>query len=163
MYCRHCGSEVNKNAEYCMTCGKKPLNGSEHCYNCSADTAEGQEICINCGVRLQGVTKSKETTDYKLNSAGISQYYQDEFERIKSSDGQYKGKWNWAAFFLGVLWAFYKGMWQIGLVVFIISFITSWSYIIPLLLWVFLGFRGNYLYYRFKEHNEVFPDINNLF
>lgn len=163
IYCRHCGSEVNNNAVYCMTCGKKPLNGVNFCQNCGYKTSENQEICINCGVLLQDETKTEEIVDHELNLDGISEYYKEEFKKIKNSDGSYKGKWNWAAFFLGVLWAFYKGMWQLGIIIFIIAFITSWSYIIPFLIWIFLGLRGNYLYYRFKEHGEVLPDFNNLF
>lgn len=163
IYCRHCGSKIDEKAVYCMTCGRKPLRGKDFCQNCGSETSENQEICINCGFILQSMIESRGEGDHTIKSVGLTEYYQDEFKKIKSSNGTYKGKWNWAAFFFGVLWAFYKGMWQVGLITFFISYITSWSYIIPLAVWGLLGLRGNYLYYRFKEYDEVFPDFENLF
>ena len=38
-------------------------------------------------------------------------YYQEEFRRIFESREQYTGKWNWAAFLFGTLWAITKGLW----------------------------------------------------
>lgn len=163
IYCRHCGSEVHSNAEYCMSCGKRPFGGKNYCQNCGHETSEDQEICIDCGVRLQNGSKSEQVRDDKLNTDGLSEYHQAEFKKIRYSNESYKGKWNWAAFFLGTLWALSKGMWQIALVTFIVAYLTSWSYIIPLLIWTLFGLRGNYLYYRFKEYDEVFPDFQNLF
>lgn len=163
IYCKHCGSGVNENAEICISCGRRHLTGIDFCQNCGCKTSENQEICTNCGVRLQDIAKSEKTQDYKLNSDEYSEYYRHEFKKIKSSNDTYKGKWNWAAFFFGPLWAIYKGMWQIALLVFLIALITSWTYIIPILVSVVLGLRGNYFYYRFREHGEGLPDFKNIF
>ena len=41
----------------------------------------------------------------------LSLYYRDEFDKIYESNEKYKGKWNWAAFFFGPIWALTKGVW----------------------------------------------------
>lgn len=158
-HCRHCGNSINEHAEICVKCGKNPVTGNEFCQNCGTGTTEGQEVCTNCGIRLQNYRSS--TTEF--NSIDNDLYHREEFRKIKASNGSYKGKWNWAAFFFGALWGFTKGLWQISLIMIAISLVFSSSVIVPIAIWVFYGLRGNYLYYRLIEHGEQLPNIKDLF
>jgi hypothetical protein len=58
--------------------------------------------------------------------------------------------WNWAGFFFGPLWAFYKKQWNYAVFILIISLIIG----IP---WIFPGFQGDfYEYYRVKTGKTWF-------
>ena len=160
-HCRNCGQNVNSNAEICVSCGKRPLNGHAHCQNCGSETNEGQEICTKCGVRLLGSQSSKSVNNSSTNTDN-NEYWKEELQKIRTSNGSYKGKWNWNAFIFGSLWAFSKGLWQTGLITIILSLIFSSSIIIPILIWFFYGWRGNYLYYRLVEYNEQLPNFKEL-
>lgn len=162
-HCRHCGNEVNGNAEICVNCGRRPLTGNKFCQNCGNKTTDGQEICTNCGVRLQSINYSNKTSSFSSNNDEVNGYYQTEFQKIKSSNEAYKGKWNWAAFFFGPLWAMYKGMWGLGLIGFAIGVILSQTVVIPFIVSIFFASRGNYSYYRLKEYGEVSPNFKELF
>lgn len=73
-------------------------------------------------------------------------YYQQEFRRIWESDETYKGKWNWAAFCFGWVWALTKGLWVPALVCVVVS-VPLGGY--PWILFIiYFGVRGNYLYYK---------------
>lgn len=155
-YCRHCGKEVYSNAEICVSCGRRPFIGSDYCQNCGSETTEGQEVCIKCGVGLKS-TQSSESIRAEVNSSVMDEYYQDEFQKIKSSNGAYKGKWNWAAFFFSWIWGFTKGLWLLSIISVILIFLLAETIIIPILIWIFFAVRGNYAYYRLVEYDEQFP------
>jgi hypothetical protein len=90
------------------------------------------------------------------NLAGFPAYYQNEFRRIYESNEQYKGKWNWAAFFFGTIWAITKGLWPAVIVSLIVGLTTSGVGF--LLYWIIFGSRGNYMYYSgaVKGRHRVF-------
>ena len=71
---------------------------------------------------------------------------------IESSAERYQGKWNWAAFFFGGLWALSKGLWVPALIAIIGSFFTGG--IVGLVYWIIFATRGNYMYYRKVARNE---------
>lgn len=52
MYCRNCGSEIDKNAAICVKCGFSNGTGNKYCQNCGSNTTEGQTMCTNCGYTL---------------------------------------------------------------------------------------------------------------
>lgn len=158
-HCRHCGNSINEHAEICVKCGKEPTTGYAFCQKCGTDTTDDQVVCINCGVHLNN-TKSTQSEDDPFDS---EQYYEEEFAKIRASNGEYKGKWNWAAFFFGALWGFTKGLWQISLIMIAITLIFSASVVIPIAIWIFYGVRGNYLYYRLVEHGEQLPSFSDVF
>jgi len=69
--------------------------------------------------------------------SSLSEYYQTEFQKIRDSSEQYKGKWNWAAFLAGPVWAYLKGL-QAVVFIYVLSIIVKF---------VIFGLRGNYMYY----------------
>jgi hypothetical protein len=82
----------------------------------------------------------------------LSEYYRQEFRSILESGETYKGKWNWAAFCFGWIWALTKGLWVPALVCVVVSAPLG-GY--PLILFViYFGARGNYLYYKRIVKNE---------
>lgn len=74
-----------------------------------------------------------------------AEYYQNEFQKIRESNEQYKGKWNWAAFFAGPVWAYTKGL-QPVVVVYLLAIPFTLGISIPGYAVIF-GLRGNYMYY----------------
>ncbi len=159
MYCRNCGKEVNPQAEICIHCGVRPLNEKKFCQECGAETAPNQEICVKCGVRLKGVVSTPGGGPANTNFSGLPPYWQEEFRKILESNEVYKGKWNWPAFFFSWIWCFLKGAWVMGLILFFIG--TPFSImtfgIVGLGVAIFMGLRGNYLYYNVYVKNKHMP------
>jgi uncharacterized protein DUF2628 len=81
--------------------------------------------------------------------AGLGPYYQNEFEQIYRSNEAYKGRWNWAAFFFGPIWAASKGLWVNAILFFCLGFVLSALSmgVLGLAVGVIYGVRGNYFYY----------------
>jgi len=106
-----------------------------------------------------------------IDLTGLDKYYQDEFTKIHESNGVYKGKWNWWAFFFTWIWCFLKGCWLIGLLSMLT--ISILIYKIPLAYGIYLGFgastgiiwmlllgwRGTMIYYYVKIHKRQFPPL----
>jgi hypothetical protein len=65
--------------------------------------------------------------------------------RFRKAGEQYRGKWNWAAFFFGGSWALSKGLWKSGLASIVGSFFTI--ELVGIVYWFIFGARGNYMYY----------------
>ena len=55
MYCRHCGKELNENADYCTSCGVSTNKGNAYCSECGAETSEVADVCVKCGTKLKKV------------------------------------------------------------------------------------------------------------
>ncbi len=79
----------------------------------------------------------------RLNVAGLTPYYQEEFQKIYDSGESYQGKWNWAAFWFGPLWAISKGASHSALA----GFLAAFTIIGGVIFWFIYGSRGNYIYY----------------
>ena len=157
VHCRNCGSSIDSKAEICVNCGSKPLNGNHYCQNCGSDTTAIQEICTSCGVKLKTSSKvysssSSVRNDYEDD---LDDYWKAEFNKIESSNETYKGKWNWAAFLANPIWSFVKGMWKMGIIVLILSIFTYGIAYVALN--IFMGLKGNYMYYKFKKEGDEFP------
>jgi hypothetical protein len=65
------------------------------------------------------------------------------------ANSSYEGKWNWAAFLFGGLWALTKGLWGPVLLCIGVLILTSPIGGLPaILLWFYFGARGNSMYYK---------------
>lgn len=158
MYCRVCGNLLNDKAVICTKCGCRPLNGKEYCQECGVETNERQEMCVKCGCMLHTSTgQSKSFLDsinnfstqgeevIDLDFSSLPEYYQREFKKIYESNETYKGKFNWAGFCFGAIWALTKGCWLSAVICFILSMITAG--VAGVVYWFIFGFRGTYMYY----------------
>jgi hypothetical protein len=76
---------------------------------------------------------------------GVPEAYRGEFQKIRDSNETYKGRWNWAAFFLGPLWGFPRGVWLASLIYIVAALVTSGFGGIAYA--VVFGARGTYMYY----------------
>lgn len=155
IYCRNCGKEVDERAEYCMNCGIRPLAESNYCQACGVKMNPNQEICIKCGVRLKTIQLRNESSILKTNFDSLGEYYKEEFDEIYRSDETYKGKWNWAAFLFGPLWALTKGVWLAPIISIVASLFTGG--IAAVVYWFIYGARGNYMYYCSNAKNKQIP------
>ncbi|WP_457640580.1 DUF2628 domain-containing protein [Persephonella sp.] len=104
-----------------------------------------------------------------------AEYYLNKFEKFEKGNAV---SWNWAAFFFGVLWMFYRKMYLYGLIAFFLIMIINIflevakinpviSIGISLWLWIGFGMFGNYIYYIFVKNNisklkAQYPDKEKL-
>ncbi|WP_457639456.1 DUF2628 domain-containing protein, partial [Persephonella sp.] len=83
--------------------------------------------------------------------------------------------WNWAAFFLGIVWMLYRKMYLYGVLAFLFSMLLGFiigavspdnqllALGVQIWLWVGFGAFGNYIYYLFakskiEQIEKNFPD-----
>ena len=118
-------------------------------------------VCRYCGRQLNvdtlGPSAPLPTASGSApNLSHFPTYYQDEFRQIYESKEQYTGKWNWAAFLFGTIWALTKGLWGAAVVSLVAGFATGGLGF--LVYWVIFGARGNYIYYSsaVKGRQRVF-------
>ncbi len=149
MHCRNCGQEFNEGAKICNNCGFEPLEHENYCQNCGAETKSGQKLCVKCGFELKrknSVLYCEDGEPALTDFRGFARYWQQEFTKIQETGEIYKGKWNWAAFFFGSIWALTKGCWLPALIA-IIGSICTYGIVGVIYLFIF-GIRGNYMYYN---------------
>jgi TM2 domain-containing membrane protein YozV/RNA polymerase subunit RPABC4/transcription elongation factor Spt4 len=107
MYCRNCGQPVDDKAIACPQCGVPPSMENKFCSNCGTATQPNQILCVKCGVSLA------------KRSGGVC------------------GKNKIVAGVLGVLLGclgihkFYLGYTKQGLIMLLVSILTSWTWIGP--------------------------------
>ena len=59
MYCKKCGTILDKNAKFCRKCGAPIKDEASHkfCKNCGIQLSKEQIFCTNCGLRMdEGTT-----------------------------------------------------------------------------------------------------------
>jgi len=163
MKCNKCGAENDESAKYCSKCGDHLLKTSS-CAKCGTPLKPDAKFCVACGTQIGSDNTQIAGFSYKperqINNVYASlqgedlrdEYYENEFRKIKESNETYKGKWNWAAFFFGPLWALTKGAWLSAVVCFVVCIATYG--VVGVIYWFVYGFRGNYIYYCVHEKNS---------
>lgn len=141
--CPSCGAAIDFNATECKYCGEA-IAGA---------TPQYQQI------NSQPIMANMQQTNTTSNFAYLKPYYQEQFKRMEESNGAYKGKWNWAAFFFSWIWGFTKGLWGASLATLAIHIILAstgirWASLIIAILW---GIRGNHFYYNLQKRHTQFP------
>lgn len=158
--CRKCRAPLPGEAEFCGRCGtQNPKSGTVQCSKCGVDISVEQPFCTTCGTRnplaldpptvnsIAGATAGPATQSPELLQS-FPFYYQEEFSKMQA-DPKYEGKWNWAAFFFGVLWAITKGLWGPVILTLGILFVSIPIGGLPgIVLWCYFGARGNSMYYK---------------
>lgn len=83
-------------------------------------------------------------------------YYLEKFSRLEKK--KLPLSWNWAAFFLGSYWAFYRKLYFVGAVALVVSAIASMNIISFIIVqaigWIVFGCLGNFFYYL-KLEDEI--------
>lgn len=133
---------------FCTSCGTAIQDGNRFCGKCgTALTATSPAALISSPRPVPSLQAQKQATSF----LGLSQYYQSEFRMIEGSGEHYQGKWNWAAFFLGAIWALTKGLWVPALICFVGAIFTGG--VVGVIYWFIFGARGNYMFYRKVTRN----------
>jgi hypothetical protein len=114
-----------------------------NCNSCGASLKDADAVCPSCGTATSAVSQAKPTAG--AATSNLSEYYRSEFQKIRDSNEQYKGKWNWAAFLGGPIWAFTKGLKEV-VVIYVLAILFTFG-ISVLVYAVIFGLRGNYFYY----------------
>jgi hypothetical protein len=114
-----------------------------NCKLCEAPLEDANPVCPSCGAAISGVAQPKPRASEI--TADLSEYYQSEFQKIRDSNEEYRGRWNWAACFLGPIWAFTKGLREV-VVIYVLAILFTFG-ISVLGYAIIFGFRGNYFYY----------------
>jgi len=133
MVCPKCGANIEPTAHSCQFCGHQV-----------APQATSFQAHQPYSTPMQSATRSVETDIPGYNM--LSPYYQDEFRKIYESKGTYKGKFNGYAFVFTFFWGISKGLW-VSMILWMIISAFSMGFA-SLIYWFYMGFRGNYLYYK---------------
>ncbi len=119
---------------------KPPVRGMRVDFDASGNDATGIYAEISKS-SIDSVQQNSAEVDFRA----LTPYYQDEFQKIHSSNESYKGKWNWAAFLFGPIWALTKGLWVSALTALIVTLVTGGFG--GVVYWFIFAIRGNYVYY----------------
>jgi hypothetical protein len=159
--CKSCGSEIPEGTKFCGKCGT-PLqqetgDSALKCGKCGRENPAASKFCTGCGAPLgQASEVGAQPSAIRTDFSGLPTYYQEEFKKILDSKESYKGKWNWAAFFLTFIWAFSKGAWGSGIGFLVFYFFLPYvsadmginlSFLL-IIVHIIYGLRGNYIYYN---------------
>lgn len=102
-----------------------------YCPECGTQTSDQATACPKCGFPIAKLNFNQSLQNQTIISngfAGLDPYYQEEFEEIQKSNEEYRGKFNWYAFWFSWIWLLTKG--AIGWAV--IVFLANWG--VPLVL-----------------------------
>ena len=108
MFCRYCGRQQKDDAEFCVNCGKL-LHEKE-----SETTESNRTDPITVEEPSQDATgpQKSESPEEEIWARIVgknAKYYLPQFTKIKAGE---RGAFNWAAFFLGLPHAAYRGVWK---------------------------------------------------
>lgn len=124
--CGHCGALLNNQTKTgvftCSFCGGENEPGAKTCEHCGAPLIRGNARPIYPG-RFQVNTDQYSDDDIigECSAAEIASFvrqpaekYMTEFRKIAGGE---RAKFNWAAFFFGPLWFFYRRIYKVGLAI----------------------------------------------
>jgi hypothetical protein len=163
MFNKHCRGGILMSEKKCPLCGGSVDVDAKECGYCGASlvTEENkQENAKEKEPEHKEETKSYSNPDPKGHFKYLIPYYQEEFAKIEETNGAYKGKWNWAAFFFSWIWGFTKGLWALSLISLFLSLLFNRMHadVLNLALGLIWGVRGNYFYYQLVKYNKQIPD-----
>lgn len=163
--CPKCNKIYDETWKVCLQCGS-PLTTVERqvanapwigtrqiCQNCKKEVEINSKIqfCQWCGKPIIASNATSNVSDEGI-FIGLSEYYKEEFKKIYENNEIYKGKWNWAAFWFGAIWALTKGLWLTAIISIGLYIITGGIFVI--FYGFILGARGNYIYYNYHVKNK---------
>jgi uncharacterized protein DUF2628 len=133
--CPSCGAGVEVAPGRCRKCGT----------SIAAPAAAPVVAVAGSGFSAAAAAPALARPSAPPSFAGLSNYYQQEFSQIYNSNEKYKGRFNWAAFLFGPLWALSKGLYVNAIIAILVTLATGGF--LGLVVAGVYGARGNYFYY----------------
>lgn len=99
-----------------------------YCPDCDNQSSDQAVACVKCGypiAKLKQSTTSTQKQSQQNSFAKLDYYYQQEFEQIQKTDEDYRGKFNWYAFFFSWIWLLTKGAWSWAIIVFVANWLAG--------------------------------------
>jgi len=127
------------------------------CSFCYKEIRDEAIICKHCGKVLKKEASgyiANEGTNITKDYSEETVYYKNVFGEIDAQNGRFIPKWNWAAFFFGAFWYFFKGLRMKGAIMVGTSIIFCG--VPAIFFWIYSGFAGNYDYYLLKVKGTQF-------
>lgn len=151
--CPSCGASIDLNATECKYCGEAMSVQTPQYQSPQYQSPQGQQ---GNNYNQNNYNQNNYATNEYMN---MKLYYQQEFEKISSSNESYKGKFNWAAFFFSWIWGLTKGLWALSIISIVIGGILgamdlTWISIVLAIVW---GVRGNYCYFNLVKNKTQIP------
>lgn len=156
MFCPNCGNEAPNAAVFCPTCG---LNMQDY-FRDDNVSKDQQDDKINDGLTVNRSEKHQdaEHKEEPWQAFVDTRYHFYDQKWSVASQPDVNAGWNWASFFVGLFWLGYRKMYRELLILigvfFLIDFVAAvtslffLSTLLPLVLYFYLGMKGNALYYR---------------
>jgi hypothetical protein len=153
---------------FCPECGNQTSDQAPACNKCGYPIAKlNFNQASNTGANTSQASPASPASN---NFSGLDYYYQQEFEEIQKSKEEYRGKFNWWAFFFSWIWCFTKGAWGWALVLILANLITSFylphiirgeigllfSFLFGLGTAITFGHNATKIYYNVRVKNKQF-------
>ncbi len=160
VFCRVCGAEMHSAQKFCSECGS-PANAPRERDFASNDSARFDEDTYTDSGYTGGYNTNGFNSDFYTYNTDPDLYafvakrqnkYIQVFEKMRINNS--KTSWNWCAFLFGHMWFLYRKMYSyaaayIALVV--LGFIFKAGNAATLVISVFSGIYGNYLYKNYVD------------
>ncbi|SDB80867.1 zinc-ribbon domain-containing protein [Pelagirhabdus alkalitolerans] len=131
-----------------------------YCESCGYELDSNASFCKHCGAQIE---RGSDDTSMKRFVGKNYNYYRHQWS--KTDQPEKALSWNWAAFFLGVFWLGYRGLYKtiiailgLFLVVDLIDygvgpndFSGTLQYVSTIGIYAWIGLNGNRLYYQLAK------------
>lgn len=135
MLCFHCGKEIADTSQFCPYCGKTTAISINTASQVRTENESSDEAVVTAPPVHEEVSETAGSlTDQEIESAKFNKfdavvkknvpYYSSEFE--KAAIGQ-KTKFNWAAFFFGGYFCFYRKCGKLFITYYLLPIVITWT------------------------------------
>ncbi len=155
MYCPRCGNKAPETAVFCPTCG---VNMHEYFKDDNVSSNKQGDKAHDEMTVSRSKQQNAQHKQSKWQAFVDTRYHFYDHKWSDASQPDVKAGWNWASFFVGMFWLGYRKMYRELLVLigvfFLIDFVAAvtglffLSTLVPLILYFYLGMKGNALYYQ---------------
>lgn len=108
-----------------------------YCPECSTQVSEHAKACPKCAYPISNlnfkqasgnIQQSNTTSQTTNNFNGLDEYYREQFEEIQKTNEEYRGRYNWYAFWFSWIWLLTKGAWGWAAVVFLANWLVPLAF-----------------------------------
>ncbi len=142
--CKNCGAWVDDSDRFCEHCGNN-LSNVDDPVVVEAEFVDA-EIIMPPKRYESPAADAREVRERLVGTK--TEYYLPRFEKMENLNSF--TSWNWPAFLVGCNWMFYRKMYVLGAVMWVVSQLIALlsSPLLSWVLWIGLGVVGNFLYMK---------------